>query len=179
MEAFDTHANALFKHASFRVSDRERAEDLVQETFVKVWLYTEKGKVIDEFRPFLYRTLNNLIIDEYRRKKHESLEEVLDEEWKEGREESLIYDELDALADHLDGAVLLEEVKRMPETYRTVFIMRFVDGLEPKEIAEATGETTNIVSVHIHRGLAWLRKELTQKEARGMAVGMVRNRNTL
>lgn len=164
LEAFDAHADALFRHASFRIHNQETAQDLVQDAFIKTWEYLTKGNAIDEFRPFLYKTLNNLIIDEYRRKKHSSLEDLIDEEWKEGRVENLVSDEMDSTIAHIDGAQLLEEVKRMPDAYRAVVLMRFVDGLEPKEIAEATGKSTNIVSVHIHRGLAWLRKEVQEKQ---------------
>ena len=166
LEAFENHADALFRHATFRLSDRERVEDIVQDAFVKTWEYLSKGNTIDDFRPFLYKTLNNLIIDEYRKKKHGSLDELIDEEWKEGRVENLVSDDFDTITAQIDGAKMLEEVARMPETYRTVVLMRFVDGLEPREIAEATGKDTNLVSVHMHRGLAWLRKEIEMKEAK-------------
>ena len=64
-EAFETLADPLFRHAFFRLSDRERAYDLVQEAFLKTWDHLVAGGEVRHFRSFLYRTLNNLIIDEY------------------------------------------------------------------------------------------------------------------
>lgn len=52
----------------YRVSDRELAKDLTQETFVKVWEYMVSGKVIEKLKPFLYRVATNLIIDNARKK---------------------------------------------------------------------------------------------------------------
>ena len=68
LEAFDTHADSLFRHACFRLSDRERARDLVQDTFLKAWDYLRGGGEIQNIKSFLYRILHNLIIDEYRKK---------------------------------------------------------------------------------------------------------------
>ena len=57
-EAFEAYSDELFRHASIRLSDRERAMELTQETFMKVWVYAQKGTAdIKQLRPFLYRTL--------------------------------------------------------------------------------------------------------------------------
>src|SRR5580693_6960055 len=72
--AFETYGDELFRHAFMRVSDREKALDLVQECFMRSMDYARKGGDIREMRPFLYRTLRHLIIDEYRRHKAVSLE---------------------------------------------------------------------------------------------------------
>src|SRR3989344_8292978 len=80
--AFETYNDELFRHASMRIKDRDRALELTQECFLKVFEYAKKGGEIRELRPFLYRTLRHLIIDEYRRKKSVSLEQIA-----EGRED--------------------------------------------------------------------------------------------
>ena len=69
LKAFEDYSDALFRHASLRISNRERAVDLVHDTFTKVWSYLRDGYEIESFRPFLYKVLNNLIIDEYRKRK--------------------------------------------------------------------------------------------------------------
>src|SRR5690349_5532506 len=75
--AFEAYNDELFRHASMRVKDRDRALELTQECFLKVWEYAQKGEQIRDLRPFLYRTLRHLIIDEYRRKKSVSLEAMV------------------------------------------------------------------------------------------------------
>ena len=68
--------DAIFRHCYFRVFDRERARDLVQETFLKTWEYLTRGHDIENIRAFLYRVATNLIIDDSRRKKEISLEQL-------------------------------------------------------------------------------------------------------
>ena len=76
--AFEAYNDELFRHASMRLKDRNRALELTQECFMKVFEYATKGGEIRELRPFLYRTLRHLIIDEYRRKKPVSLEAMVE-----------------------------------------------------------------------------------------------------
>src|SRR3989344_5200892 len=78
ISAFEAYNDELFRHASMRLKDRDRAIELTQECFMKVWEYAQKGGEIRELRPFLYRTLRHLIIDEYRRKKPVSLEQMVE-----------------------------------------------------------------------------------------------------
>src|SRR6185369_164461 len=79
LEAYDTYADALYKHCFFRVYSATRAEELVQDTFMKTWDYLAKGKDIENLRAFLYKTANNLIIDYSRKKREISLEQQLAE----------------------------------------------------------------------------------------------------
>ncbi|MBP9750191.1 MAG: RNA polymerase sigma factor [Candidatus Pacebacteria bacterium] len=159
LEAFDVYSDALYRHAYFRVSDREKAKDLLADAFMKTWDYIRKGNVVDDFRPFLYRTLNRLIIDEYRKKKTESLDALLeDEHVPSGVFEELVDGSLEKLEWELDAKRVPELLEAMPEAYREVVVMRYIDGLMPAEIAEMLGEPVNSVSVRIHRGLQWLVK---------------------
>ena len=79
LEAYEAYADDLFRHAYFRVHDRERAKDLVQETFTKTWMTLSEGATIDNLRAFFYRVLTNAIIDESRKKKAVSLDTLLEE----------------------------------------------------------------------------------------------------
>jgi len=64
IDAYDKYSEAIFRHCYYRVFDRERAKDFVQETFCKTWKYIVDGNDIENIRAFLYKTANNLIIDE-------------------------------------------------------------------------------------------------------------------
>lgn len=161
LEAFDAHSDALFRHACLRLSDRERARDLTQDAFIKAWDYVASGNDIRHWKSFLYRVLNNLIIDEYRRAKDVSLDALLEDDPVRANAATAT-DDLPALEAALDDARALEVIRRimeeLPEPYRAVLIMRYVDGLSPKEIAQALDETENAVSVRIHRALGRLRE---------------------
>ena len=164
LRAFDEYADALFRHASIRLSDRERAIEVVHDTFTKVWGYMRQGHEVASFRPFLYKVLNNLIIDEYRRQRETSLDAILE---KEGIDEGVfaeLRDEpLDALIDTLDAKQALGLLGELPEIYREPIILRFVDGLAPKEIAVLIEESENVVSVRIHRGLKLLKQKVEKR----------------
>ena len=155
LTSYDEYADAIFRHCSLRVSDRELAQDLTQEAFTRVWNYAAGGGKIKNFRAFLYRVANNLIVDSYRKKKTVSLE-VLQEKGVQIRHHTAEGD-IKARAEVND---ILEFVRKIDEKYREVVIMRYVDELSPKEIAEILNETENAVSVRIHRGLQKVRELL-------------------
>lgn len=159
IEAFEAYGDELFRHAFFRLSDRERAVELVQDTFLRVWEYVRKGATVRDIRPFLYRTLRNLIIDEYRRHKSYSLEAMLGEE-DESIEVLLPADEsntLEAAVLRAEAARTLRAAQELPELYREVILLRYIEGLSPSEIARRIGASENVVSVRIHRALKKLR----------------------
>lgn len=161
LAAYDEYSDALFRHAKLRINNHERALDLVHDTFTKVWSYVRQGYEIKSFRPFLYKVLNNLIIDEYRKKKERSLDALLEQEGvDEGMFDDLSENSAEALAATIDGRKAFELLAEIPDTYREVLILKFVDGLGPKEIAELIEEKENVISVRIHRGLKLLRVKI-------------------
>ena len=150
-DAYNEHADAIFRYCFFKISDRERALDLVQDTFTRVWQYLANGNTIDSMKTFLYRTARNLIIDEYRKKKTFSLDTLMEQGFdpQENIEE--------ALYTSFDINKVLSCIQDLPERYSSIIIMRYVNDLSVKEIAEITHETENVISVRIHRGLNKLR----------------------
>ena len=165
LEAFEEYGDALFRHAFLRVSDREKAIDIVHDTYTKVWSYVREGHNIESFRPFLYKVLNNLIVDEYRKRKEASLDAILEQEGvDEGAFDSLLENTSESLAATLDGKKAFELLNTLPDEYREVIVLRFVDELGPKEISQLVEESENTVSVRIHRGLKLLRQAIEREE---------------
>lgn len=166
--AFEAYNDELFRSASMRLSDREKALELTQECFMKVWDYAQKGGEIEDLRPFLHRTLRNLIIDEYRRKKSVSLEAMVGgEDDTRSVEDLLPPDEsntLEAAVERFDGKRAMAALKTLPDLYREVLTLRYVEGLNPGEIGGIVGESENAVSVRIHRGLKKLKATLEEKQ---------------
>ncbi len=161
LKAFEDYNDALFRHAVIRVSDREKAIDIVHDTFTKVWTYIRSGHDIDSYRSFLYKVLNNLIIDSYRKQREVSLDALFEIEGvDEGSFAGLSENSAEALAATIDGRKAFELLSELPDVYREVLTFRFVDGLGPKEISDLTEETENAVSVRIYRGLKMLRDKM-------------------
>ena len=76
LQAFEKYADDIYRHCYFRVYDKELAEDLVQETFIKTWKYIISGEEIKNIRAFLYKVAVNLIIDNSRKKKAVLLDDL-------------------------------------------------------------------------------------------------------
>ncbi|MBI2098288.1 MAG: RNA polymerase sigma factor [Candidatus Wildermuthbacteria bacterium] len=151
LEAYEKYADALFRYCYFRLSDEEKAKDVVQDTFVKTWDYIAQGKSIAEMRAFLYRVASNCIVDQYRKRKTTSLN-YLQEKGFEPR-----LDIREKLETEIEAKEVIEVLQQLDEKYRDAFIMRYVGELSVKEIAEILGEAENTVSVHIHRAVKQVR----------------------
>lgn len=154
LEAYEKHADAIFRHCYFRLSDEEQARDIVQETFLKTWEYIGQGKEIKNIRAFLFSVAHNQIVDHYRKKRASSLE-ALQEKGFEPR-----HDTKEKLFAAIDAKFVLATLEKLDAKYRDAILMRYIDELSIKEIAEILGESENTVSVHIHRGIQQLRKLL-------------------
>ncbi|HEV8666576.1 MAG TPA: RNA polymerase sigma factor [Candidatus Paceibacterota bacterium] len=166
-DAFERYSDELFRHASMRLSDRDRAEELTQDAFMRTWDYVRKGGEVRDLRPFLYQTLRNLIIDEYRKAKIHSLDSML-ENAESGQMEAMLPQDdtntIEAAMERLDAKEALRRVDELSEVYREVVLLRYVEGLSPKEIGAIVGESENVVSVRIHRALKKMRDLLEEKD---------------
>lgn len=154
IKAYDAYADAIFRHCYFRVYNRELGKELMQETFTRTWDYMVKGNEVKNIRTFLYKIANNLIIDHVRKKKELSLETLQET----GFEPS--HTTKDDVHTHIDAERVIEVIEKLDEMYREPVLMRYLDGLKPKEIAELLNETVNVVSVRINRGVKQLRELL-------------------
>lgn len=155
-DAFERYNDELFRHCTLRLSDRERALEITQEAFSRTWEYVVRGGEVREYRSFLYRTLKNLIIDEYRKIKMQSLEAMTEGENGEAIDSLMPADDtntLESAIDRFDGQRALKALQSLPDSYKEVISLRYIEGLSPKEIAQYIDESENAVSVRIHRGL--------------------------
>lgn len=160
-KAFDEYADGLFRHAFFRLNSRDRALEITQDAFLKTWKYVQGGGEVQQFKSFLYRVLNNLIIDEYRKAKEESLDALLDEDVSEtalNLATGSVRDTQESLDEDILFARVRSHLLELPDDYRKVVTLRYIDGFSPKEIAGILGVTENVISVRIHRGIIKLRE---------------------
>lgn len=156
-DSYNAHSGEIFRFIFFKLSDREKAKDILQDVFMRTWIYISKNGKIDNTRAFLYKTAANAVIDEYRRQNR-----------KEGRSESLEtlseesgfepgFDDIDSLIDRIDGKQAMGLIKELPEVYAEVLFLRYVENKNISEIAEITGRSDNAVSVQINRGIKKLK----------------------
>jgi RNA polymerase sigma-70 factor (ECF subfamily) len=157
-KAYNDYADAIFRHCYFRIFDRERGKELMQESFMRAWNFLSEGKKIDNMRAFLYRVANNLIVDEIRKKKEMSLDALQKGGWDPG------YDETPDMQKRVEQGKIMATLKQMDKDYRDVLIMRYIDGLPPADIAGILGESANTISVRLHRGIKQLRSYMNKSD---------------
>jgi len=157
-DAYEEYKDQIFRHCYFRTFDREIAKDLLHEAFIKTWEYLKSGKEVENLRAFLYRVATNLIINYKRKMKSVSLEKLQEAGFDPG--------ERDAMEDRdwIQEEHVMRVLSRIDDAYRTVIALRYVEGLQPAEIAEVINESANVVSVRLHRGLKMLESLLKKDE---------------
>jgi RNA polymerase sigma-70 factor, ECF subfamily len=158
LELYNRESDAIFRFCLLRTSDSEKAVDLTQDTFMRFWdVVNRDDEPITYERAFLFKIARNLIIDWYRKKKSLSLDSILESE--DGINDSLLIDK-DTTNLEMSGEArfVLEKISELEPMYQQVVYMRFVEDMKPKEISEILGESVNVVSVRITRGIEKLRE---------------------
>lgn len=160
-EAYNEHSDSIFRYAFYKLSDREKAKDVVQDTFVRFWEYIAADGEVRNIKSFIYRIAGNAIIDNYRKRKEISLDLLAEDG----------YDHPDAdghqkMLKNLDNIKALELVNQLEDKEREMMLLRYVEGLSVKEISEILDERENTVSVKIHRALKQLQNMFEKSEAR-------------
>jgi RNA polymerase sigma-70 factor (ECF subfamily) len=153
--AHQDYRKQLKRYALSKVSNPQLAEDLVQDTFLRAWNYLLKGGKVDTMKSFLYQILHRLIIDEYRRgKRTSSLDDLVEKGFEPAREDG----EFEHISNVLDGKATMLLIQKLPDRYRKVLGMRYVQNLTIEEMAARIGQSKNTVAVQIHRGLVKLKE---------------------
>jgi len=162
LNAYEKYADDIYRHCYFRVHNKELAEDLTQETFIKTWKYISDGKEIKNIRSFLYKVAVNLVIDNSRKKKEMYLGNIDQKESKGSlrlinkREETNIFNKFEC-------GEIIKLLNNLPENQKQVIVMRYIDEFMPSEIAKILGESPNAVSVRITQSVIKLRKIISEK----------------
>ena len=157
-EIFSKESDSIFRFCLIRVSNREQALDITQETFLRLWQSLLQDKEILNNRAFLFTVARRLIIDWYRKKKSISLEGIMNNDNQDGFDPSDEMTTVGNLEIKAEGRFLLNKINKLPPSYQQPVYLRFVEDLSPPEIAEILGISTNAASVRINRGLDELRK---------------------
>lgn len=141
------------------VKNQQVAEDLVQESFVRIWENREDLNPDKKIKTYLYKIGRNLAIDHNRHKK-------IVREWEEEKKALHSFSSVDnTIDDKLHKKIMVTRVKKaiedLPERRRLVFILSRYDGMTYKEIAEKLDISVNTVDTQICRALQTLRDKFS------------------
>jgi RNA polymerase sigma-70 factor (ECF subfamily) len=162
----DRYQKRVYGFIYSKVHDPDLADDIFQDTFIKVVKNLRLGKYNDEgrFLSWVIRIAHNLIMDHYRKikrlPKHESKIEnfdVLDRlvEQNSSIEESMIETQI-----HADLSLLIEE---LPDSQKEVLRMRLFQDMSFKEIGEQTGVSINTALGRMRYAVINLRKMIEER----------------
>ena len=154
------HKNKIYAFILSKIRNRDLAEDIFQDTFIKVINSLQKGKYNEEgkFLPWVMRIANNLVIDYFRKsKKMRTIAPTDDfdifdilQDGEKNIEDNLVNNQI-----HKDLRKLIEH---LPEDQKEVLKMRYYAELSFKEISECTGVSINTALGRMRYALINLRK---------------------
>jgi len=159
-EIYKHFSDRIYRFIFYRVPEKEIAEDLLQEIFLKVWNYIKDEKnLIENLQALIYKICRNTIIDYYRQNGNDFLidiEEVSykieDAKYNKNQKET----EIDIQIDIKKIRLQLNKLKN--PIFKEIIELRFLDELSYKEIAQVLEKTEKNVSVMLHRAISELKK---------------------
>jgi RNA polymerase sigma-70 factor (ECF subfamily) len=151
----------LFRYLLMLVGSREAAEDLFQETWIRVLEKGHQYRVQWKFETWLFSIARNLAIDLLRRRRPQSLDELLESEEgmsaRNGPPHSDASATLDAVSRREDAQWISDALAQLPAASREVLVLRFQEDLDLSEIAEVVQASLATVKSRLYRGLESLR----------------------
>lgn len=155
------HKKGLFNYIYFIVKNRELAEDVFQETFIKAIMTIKQGKYTEtgKFRAWIMRIAHNLIIDHFRQEKNENT--ISNDEMEiDLLNNALLCD--GTIEDYLVYNQIISDVKKLidflPDNQKEVVEMRYYQELSFKEISEKTGISINTALGRMRYAILNIRK---------------------
>ena len=158
---FDTFQPKILRYLSRLIGEGE-AEDLTQETFVKVHRSLENFRGDSQLSTWIYRIATNTALDKMRQPSFQQVEQVsVSDETDEAKipdrqkppvEKELIRDEMN---DCIRGYI-----EKLPDDYRAVLVLSEWEGLRNGQIADILGVSLDTVKIRLHRAKAKLKEEL-------------------
>jgi RNA polymerase sigma-70 factor (ECF subfamily) len=152
-KSIDDYSDRIFRFILKNLKNEEKARDVVQDTYEKLWLRIE-DVTASKVRSYLFAAAYHTMIDLIR---------------KEGRNTRFESEKYDVPADNMSysglNEILNEAISRLPEDQRSVIMLRDYEGYAYDEIASITGLSESQVKVYIFRGRMFLRNYIGSIES--------------
>lgn len=154
-QAIDQHRHRVFSFAHYSLRVREDAEDVTQEVFIKLWQHWQK---IDHAKlgGWLMRVAHNSVIDHVRKQRPQqaNLDRYAEVEDQAGELSDAIHLDQNSFKRQLQLAI-----KSLDDPFRSIVIMRDIQGMSYEEIQGSLELSASQVKVYLHRGRRKLRED--------------------
>ncbi|MCO6025582.1 RNA polymerase sigma factor [Prevotella cerevisiae] len=156
--------NQLFRLALRITLNREEAEDIVQDTLIKVWNNRDKWEEIESIESYCYTITRNLSFDRHKRRENQTAS--LDDRFSE---------QADLSSDPSEEMIRIDRIKsvrqlidQLSEKQRTCIQLRDFEGKPYKEIATIMGITEEQVKVNIFRARQFIKRKYQELDKYGL-----------
>lgn len=154
-ELYQRYSEDVYRFAFWLCGDADDAKDITSETFVRVWTAPNK-LVLKTVKGYLFTIARNLYLQGLRKHRRKT---VLDETLMDPAPLAEVLSE-----QRSELSQLRKNLQQLPETDRTILVLRSVEGLSHQEIASMLGIPVNLVKVKIHRARIKLASLSEKKE---------------
>lgn len=166
----ETYHAKIFRYSFTMCGQREDAEEVAQETLMKVFESLDQLREPERLKPWVFRIAKNACLMKRRKSIFAPQRELSLDDLKPSRDgtaERLEIADWSALPETitLDSElkdVLRKAVERLPDMYKAVFLLRDVEELSTESCAEVLGVSSDVVKTRLHRARLALRKELDE-----------------
>lgn len=153
-ELYDLYYVKIRRFVFFKLPNGNDADEVASEVFLRGWEYTTSSRVENPSALF-YRIAKNLVADYYRKRNETvSLDDIGDVVGEDRMGEKV--------ATKMESDQLISQLRMLKEEYRDVLVMKYLDEMSVKEIADALEKTSNNVRVLLFRAKQAL-KDITDK----------------
>lgn len=150
---YNTYADDIFRYLLVRVRDRQLAEDLTADSFIKAWSRLDSFD-FKQTRPWLYKIAKNTMTDHWRKKQPLLSEKEIE-----------VTSEAEPIEDRLDKQLSSERVQKavatLPKEMRSVVTLRFILGYSARKTGDSLGMSEGNVRVIQYRALKKLKEVLS------------------
>lgn len=164
----DRHKDKVYNYILLIVRNREMAEDIFQETFMRAIMTIKQGRYMEngKFSAWICRIAHNQIIDAYRRERNEKT--VSNEEY----EDIDLFNDAKLCEENIEDKMVREQVLKdvnnlmlhLPDEQREVVYMRYYQDLSFKEIADITGVSINTALGRMRYAVMNMRRMAQEKD---------------
>ncbi|WP_062062595.1 RNA polymerase sigma factor [Aquimarina longa] len=154
----NTYHKKIYVYALSLTNDKDMAQDIVQNVFIKTWVFREKLKTDFSIQSFLYKTAYNEFINQYHKKQSVS---ILEKTYAETLQEVIENTDESVLVKKI--TLINKEIEKLPVKCKQVFLLSRKEGLTNIEIAEYLSISVKSVEAHITKAFSTIRKELKEK----------------
>lgn len=151
-KSVDLYADNLYRFILKNLKDEDKANDIVQESYEKLWVKVETV-AFEKVKSYLFSTGYHTMIDLIRKEKRMmTMDNINDEEYSHTEQFSDL------------NEILHKAINLLPDTQRSVLLLRDYEGYSYEEIGEITGLNESQVKVYIFRARAFLKNYIGSLE---------------